>query len=910
MKSRFEYLLGTLSICCVVMFLPSVVQAQDANDESVGSLEEIIVTGSRIKRKDLTSVGPVTVITAEDIANTGITNLEVLLQRLPSAAGFGGNQTSAYWVSNGWGTPQINLRGLGINRTLVLLNGRRVVFGGTGANSSVDLSMIPMSLIERIEVLKDGASATYGADAVAGVVNLITKSSFQGLELSSKIGQTDESDGEEFLADLTWGVAGGDGSVMVNLSFQDNSASPLSDSSRAPCPLFPDGAGGLVCGGSSSTVGGRTTLPAGTVMPDGSVLTDPTRINFNQDPNGNGDFFEPYSGSKHSFNYNPYFNAVQPIKRASFSTFGTYNLNAESNLFTEIMFTHRTSEQPASPATLTNIPFAADHPTNPTGVAFNLERRRLLENGSRTFLQEVNTWRVVTGVQGLFNDDWSYEAAINWGRNTATDSIANNINTGRLAQTLDPAICGSGGIPCADIIGYPDVTQDVLDYIVFNQTGNGGNEQKSFTANISGSIFDMPAGPVGFATGVEWREESGWRNPDSLVVAGIALGNQADPIAGTTTSSEIYAEVHVPILEGASMAQSLDMDLALRYSDYDLFDSDTNYKVGINWQVNDTVKVRGTFTTAFRIPNVPELFGGVSEGNLTTSDPCNNWSSLSPSSAVYQNCQAAGVPMNYTQLGNTILTDRGGNPNLQPEDAESFTFGLVLQPTNNLSLTIDYFDIDITDAIRETPGTTKLSICYDSPGLSHAFCGPTHHTRDPVNGDVNYLSTQKTNTGKEVMQGMDFGVVFGFDAWGMSNVLDFNATYLMEYESTAFDGDAPSVINGFIGGGNGGYPEWRANTSLTSNGEKWSGTYSVQMIGSAKDFFSTTGIGSSMPNVFYQNVQVSYAFNDKAKMSFGIDNIFQEDPPYVASWTDGNTDTMTYDLAGRRAHLRLTYHWD
>jgi len=152
MKSRFENLAGMVAVCCILLFMPGVAHAQDANDESLESIEEIVVTGSRIKRKDLTSVGPVTVLTAEAIENTGITNLEVLLQRLPSAAGFGGNQTSAYWVSNGWGTPQINLRGLGINRTLVLLNGRRVVFGGTGANSSVDLSMIPMSLIERIEI--------------------------------------------------------------------------------------------------------------------------------------------------------------------------------------------------------------------------------------------------------------------------------------------------------------------------------------------------------------------------------------------------------------------------------------------------------------------------------------------------------------------------------------------------------------------------------------------------------------------------------------------------------------------------------------------------------------------------------------------------------------------------------------
>jgi len=877
-----------------------------SNDGAEIDLEEVVVTGSRIKRKDLSGVGPVTVLNEAAIEATGVTSLEVLLQRLPAAAGFGGNQTSAYWVSNGWGTPQINLRGLGVNRTLVLVNGRRVVFGGTGANSSVDLSMIPMSLISKVEVLKDGASATYGADAVAGVVNLITKKEFEGLEVEGKFGMTDEGDGEEYLVDLTWGASGDAGNIMVNMSYQDNKASPLADDSRAPCPLFPDGSGGLECGGSSSTIGGRATLPAGATLPDGTVLTEPTRINFNQGA-GDGDFYEPYDGSKHSFNYNPYFNAVQPIERFSFTTLGSYNLNDETRLFAELMYTHRESMQPASPATLVDIFYAADHPTNPTGVDFTLERRRLLENGARDFLQEVDTWRVVTGVEGTISDRWSYDVAFNWGRNTGIDAIANNINMLRFGETLDPDVCGSGGIPCGDYLGFGDVTQEVLDYIVFNQQGTGGNEQISVSGNISGDLFELPAGMVGIAGGVEWRKEKGWRNPDSLVVAGLALGNQADPISGTTKTKEVYAEMHVPLLADMPFVQSLDMDLAVRYSDYDLFGGDTNYKIGLNWQASNAIKLRGTYTTAFRIPNVPELFGGVSEGNLTTTDPCSGYASLDSSSTVYQNCQAAGVPLNYVQLGNTILTDRGGNPDLQPESAKSMTLGLVLQPLDGLSFTVDYFDIEIEDAIRETPGSTKLSICYNSPSLSHIFCGPDHHTRNSVNGDINYLSTQKTNTGREVMKGVDFGAVYNFDTEGLAHSLDVKATYLAKYESTAFDGDEPFEFDGFIGGGNGGYPHWRANASWTTSAEKWSGTYSVQMIGSGDDFNATEGIGSHMKAVFYHNVQFSYSFSDAMKLSLGIDNLFQKNPPYVASWTDGNTDTMTYDLAGRRGYLRFTY---
>lgn len=906
LKNRILVSAAFVPLTLCMMAAPAAAQ-ESVTDDTTRVEDTISVTGSRIKRTDLTSVGPVTVLNSVQIEQTGITNLETLLQRLPSSAGFGGNSSSAYWTSNGWGTPQINLRGLGVNRTLVLLNGRRVVYGGTGANSAVDLSMIPMSLVSRVEVLKDGASATYGADAVAGVINLITKEGYDGFQASAKYGMTDESDGEELLLDMSWGTSSPTGDVMFNVSYQDTGAAPLWDKSRAPCPGTP-GPNGFVCDGlSSSTIGGRGTLPTGYVLPDGTALTGPTRVNFNQTAGGDGDSFQIYDGNRDGFNYNRYFNASNPLERLSFATFGTYHLNDTTDIFAELLYTKRWSSQSASPATLVNIPFDASHPTNPTGIDFVLERRRLLENGGRTFEQETDTFRIVTGFKGTLGDIWNYEASLNWGRNTGSDSILNNINVGRLNETLDTATCGTGGIPCADIFGYPDVTQDVLDYIVFTETGLGGNEQKAISASMNGEVFQLPAGMVGVAFGVEWREDKGWRNPDSLAVAGLALGNQQDPISGSTEAQEVFAEVSVPIIRNMPLVQSLDLDGAIRYSDYDLFGSDTNYKAGVNWRINDAVKLRGTFATAFRIPNIPELFGGVSEGNLTTLDPCSNWASLASTSTVYANCQAAGVPTNYVQLGNTILTDAGGNPNLEPESSESFTVGTVLQPIEGLSITLDYFDIKIDNAIRTTPGSTKLSLCYESTNFSHPFCDPIHHTRNPLNGDVNYLSTQNANTGSEKMKGLDIGVVYGFEKFNLDHALDFNATYLSDYETTAFTGDTPTTIAGFIGGGNGGYPEWRAIGSWTTTSTNWSGTYSVQMIGEGDDFYATSGPGSSIPAQFYHNAQLSYDVSETVRVSAGVDNIFQNDPPFVASWTDGNTDTMTYDLLGRRGYVRLTY---
>lgn len=877
-----------------VFLLMGIALAQESPESAI---EEVVVTGSHIARGDLNSVGPVTIMTAPEIAATGVTSLEVLLQRLPSSAGFGGNQGSAYWVSNGWGTPQINLRGLGINRTLVLLNGRRIVAGGTGANTSVDLSMIPVSIIERIEVLKDGASAVYGADAVAGVVNIITKKSFEGVEAAIKAGAAFEGDAEELQLDLTWGVSNDRGNLMANLSYQDAGEVYMPD--RVDCPKTEVG-GELVCFGSSSTIGGRALLPDG------------TRINFNQDPNGDPKSWAPYDPLVHNFDFNQSFNIVNPLKRLSFATFGNYDISESVTFFGELMYTNRQTDQPASPTTIQNILIPATHSTNPTGEDVFLENRRFAETGNRDFFQETDTFRIVAGLQGDIGDRWNWDVAYNWGRNTGVDGSSNIVNLIRLNETLDESICGGGGIPCADILGFGNTTQDVFDYILFTMAGTGGNEQESLSAKVSGELFDMPAGSFAIAAGVEKRTDKGWRNPDSLVIIGGANTNAADPISGTVTADEFFIEASIPLLADTVIAESLDLDVAFRYSDYDTFGGSDNYKVGLNWQIVPSFKLRANFATAFRVPNVNELFGGVAEGNLTTTDPCSGWDLLDPGNVVYQNCQADGVPVGFMQLGNTILTTVGGNVDLEPESADTITFGIVWEPEfwDGLSVTVDYYDIEITDAITQIPGSTKLNNCYNSPGLSSEFCAPEHFTRSSLSGDVDFLSAQPINTGKETMNGIDFGLRYQFDISDLAATIDWKTTLLNEYEITPFTGAAPIVFDGHIGGGNGGYPNQRSYVTFNLQGSNWSGNYSIQVIGSGDDFnFDPPAIGAEIDAVVYHYLQGMYEFSGDISLAFGIDNLFDEKPPYVASWTDGNTDTMTYDLSGRRGYLRLNYRW-
>ncbi|WP_374470966.1 TonB-dependent receptor plug domain-containing protein [Phenylobacterium sp.] len=872
---------------CATVALGGQAMAQEAGD-----VDEVIVTGSRIKRADITGVGPVTVVQEKDIAATGIVNVENLLQRLPAAAGFGGNQTNAYWSSRGWGTATVNLRGLGINRTLVLLNGRRLVNGGTGANSAPDLNTIPTAIIGRIEVLKDGASAIYGTDAVAGVVNIITRDNFDGLEVSARYAISDEWDGDDRTVDVSWGRQFERGSIALAGTWQKTDA--VNMATRAPCPL--SGASGtLVCSGSGSTAGGRASLPNGQI------------INFT-----GGNSFAPYSAALHGYNGNPFINAVNPIERFTTGAFADYEIADGVTLFAEALYTRRETEQLSAPGTLTNLAISASNPTNPTGQNINVIQRRLVEGGPRMAFQETDTYQLTGGARGSFAGDWTWEVAANWGRNEGIDGFTNIANRQRVGQTINTSVCSfaaGAAIPCADYLGAGDVSQAVVDYILTTTVDHGGNETLNLTADVTGTLFQLPAGPLQMAAGAMYREDKGWRDPDPLIVAGIANSNQQSPISGSIEAKEAYAEISVPVVRDLPLLEMVRVDGAIRYSDYKRFGSDTNYKLGLDWTLGWGLRARATWGTAFRVPNVAELFSGVTQGNLTTTDPCSRYAT-STNAVLRANCQAAGVPAGYIQPNNTILTTTGGNENLNPESAETFTIGGVWEPplVPGLSLTVDYWKIDIDDAIRSIPGSTKLSVCYNTPNLAHPFCSPENFTRNPVTGEVSFLSSQQVNVGAETVRGVDAAARYTFDLAGRSATFDAGVTYLKEYTIVPYPGGAPIYYRGFIGGGNGGYPKWRGLASFTVDDPRWSATYSIQWIGKATDFNATpTAIGFRTDDVFYHNAQVSWRATDQAVVAFGVDNIFEPDPPFIPSYTDGNTDTMVYDLLGRRGYVRLTY---
>lgn len=858
----------------------------DEHDEGQNVLEEVIVTGSRVKGSELDSASPVTIVTSEAIFESGISNFEDILQEMTASAGPAGNSTNAYWTSNGYGTAQTNLRGIGINRTLVLLNGRRVVNGGTGANSSVDLNMIPTALIERVEVLKDGASAIYGADAVAGVVNIITKKNFNGAELQVKYGATTKSDGENAELNLLFGGNYDRGNVVVNLSYVESGLVLQSD--RYDCPLF-EGDNGLECFGSSHTIGGRANF------------NDGTEIQFNQIVGGDGDFYEPYNGAIHGFNWFPYLNAVSPMDRINVSAFGTYEFSESVNLFAEVIYANRQGEQIVTPRRIANTPVSAAFPYNPTGQDLTIKRRRMVEMGAPYFFQEADTIRVVTGLEGTLKNGWRWDVAGNYGRNTGRDGWTFDIDNARVTQTLDETICSTApgaAIPCGDYFGVGELTPEVIEYIKYRREGTGGNQQSSFSANLYGELMSLPAGDVGFAFGAESRSEEGWRDPDSTVVRN---GGES-PIRGSSDVTEVYGEASIPLLADAALAKSLDLTVAARWADYDTFGSKTTYKLGAVWQVNDALTLRTVASTAFRVPTISEKEGSTNEENLITVDPCDGATGQTAS-----NCQADGVPANFAQDGNTILTGVGGNPDVGPEEADTFTFGIVFTPefVDGLTATIDYFDIKIDNAINAVDGSDVLRLCYLDPSIYAEFCGS--FTRDPITRQVTFLRKRPVNAAREEVSGLDLAFTYATQIAGLESVFSLQATHLLKHENQANPLAEVEVLKGKITADRGSFAEWRANAKAKVFTDDWSASWSMRMIGEADDENGGGPIGSTVSNIIYHDLHFAYHLNDQTKLSLGVDNLFDKEAPFITSWNDANTDVFTYDLMGQRWYLQAGY---
>jgi outer membrane receptor protein involved in Fe transport len=911
--------------------------AFSAGEEASEEVERIEVTGSRIKRADMEGANPVQVITRQELVASGITNMGDILQEIPSVAGAGTNTA----INNGGsGAIRVSLRGLGSPRTLVLLNGRRMVASGLGANSSVDLSTIPTAIVNRVEVLKDGASAIYGSDAIGGVVNISTRDDFEGFEFNagSDIG-TEESDGETKNIDVTVGFSGDKGNAVVNAYYVQQGAqwSGDRDWSKFDYGMDPD-TGELIAGGSSAPPWGRYNGIDGSIGGEdcGSFTHGAANGPGQSDPSNpaNASGYDCWDWGKDTYNFAPANYHLTPQERYGIYASGTYEINDSMRFSTELSFNRRTSKTKLAPLPLaplaffgwTDATYSADNyynqqfgPKDRNGNTVDIAdwRRRMVETGGRDSEFRVETVRAMFALDGEFDNGWGYEVSYVFGANDAATRGAGGVNFEKVSAAVGPSfmddlgnvVCGTEAAPIAGCVslntfGTPgtdgEVSQEMMDYILFEAHDFGSNEQQILSASIYGDAFELPAGTVGFAAGIEHREEKGADYPDALIALGITSGSSRTSTVGSYEVDEVFIEANLPLLNDAPLAEVLEVDLAVRYSDYNTFGDTTNHKIGVRWVPFEGLMVRGTSSTAFRAPSTNDLFQGASDNSPEVVDPCNT----NPTAF----CIADGVPAaGFEPIGDQLSSTRGGSTELTPEEADIFTAGFVYTPSfvEGVSLTFDYWDIEITNAIS----TLGEQLILDSCAATGEHCDKITRfgSSSPLYGNSIDIDDRTTNVGGVDSSGYDFNIRYTTDLEGGTLAINLDTTYYKTYDITQANGDVIENAGYFYrNSGDGNFPEWKTNTDIRYTTDDWSATWSVRYIGEVDEPFDTDSGFRTVDSQVINDARFSY-FMDNMQATVGLNNVFDEDPPYADTGFNDNTDPRTYNTTGRHVYVSLGF---
>jgi len=736
------------------------------------NLGEIVVTGSRIRSANLESTTPVTQVTAEDVVTQGVTRIEDLVNQLPQA--FAAQNVT---VSNGaTGTATLNLRGLGSPRTLVLIDGRRMPYGGvTPASVAPDINQIPTQMIERVDILTGGASAVYGSDAVAGVVNFIMKKDFEGVEVTSQynfywhendyvgpgevklrdtIGQLEGTNPNEFaLPDDT--VTDGEGlelSVMMGINSGDGRGNLTAyatvfdskqvlqrDRDYSACALNGNPVGSFVCGGSATSAGG--------------LFTDFSTYYFTVDSE---DSFRNFAGSD-LYNYGPLNHYQRPERRYSLGAMGHYEFSEHADVYTQLMFTDYESIAQVAPSgnffstttincdnpflPVNNLP---DIGCGPAEVAAGTDvtmfiGRRNVEGGGRQQTFANNSFRALVGLRGDINEGWDYDASVQYSSVSANTGTLNYFVINRLQRALD--VIDVGGVPtCQSAIDGTDplcvpwnpfqpngITAAQLNYLQAAGLQIGRVSQEIYNGVVTGDLgvygVKTPWASDGIQVvfGGEYRRDELNNTVDALQTQGQLAGSGGATIgiSGATKVEELFFEGRIPLAQDQAFAESLSFDTAYRYSDYgDGVQTDT-YKFGLEWAPISDVRFRASYQRAVRAANIVELF--TAQGfNLfdAPGDPCGAAArNLQASDA---ECIASGVPANL--VGSPSLDSpagqytflQGGNPGLTPEESDTQSIGIVLTPrfAPGLAVTVDYFDIQIDNTISTFGSNNTWTACY------------------------------------------------------------------------------------------------------------------------------------------------------------------------------------------------------
>lgn len=852
-------------------------------DREAAQTEEITVTGrgltgSHLRHPHLDSYAPIDVLAQPELEITGAQTIAELLKFLPAVSG---NSTSTSVSNGGNGTATVTLRGLPASNTLVLINGRRIVSNGFGGEAA-DLNTIPLSAVDRIEILKDGASAVYGSDAIAGVVNIILRRDFEGLSVNSYYGAAEPGDQQTESFHLTWGKTGQRGHVMLSLAHYRQGALMSRDRE-------------LSASADNRARGGTDLRSA--ASPAAFIALDADTVVTNDGDGGYRSWTQ-----EDRYDYSEYTTAVVPSERQSAYLEGNIDLGDNALAFVEAMGIRTWAETTMAPTPVFtrfdngDLTIAADHVYNPFGQDITDVRKRVLELGPRRQENRTDTWRVNTGLKGQ-RDSWQWELAAALHYTKASESLGNLIDPHRLSAGLKgPDLCNrQSECVAVDLLGPSDsIDTEQLDYMRGESLVDGSSRMLSLLYVADGVLASNDAGDVLGAAGIEFRREA--INFSSNDAAGLSFigGHAAGSAQGERMIGEAFAEISVPLLTDAFW-----LDGAVRLSNYSDFGSTTNPKIALRWRPTPSLMVRASYATGFKAPTLVDMNQTGYQSQEFLIDPCTG-----SDAGALPGCrgQADGARIQY-------LTEFGGNSTLQPETSSNRSLGLVWtpKPLDGFSASLDLFDIRQNDVIDTSP-----QYLIDKNAYAGLF---TDRVLRDERGDITRIRATRLNIGAREVRGMDLALryehtseQFGQLRWSL------NATHMQRYLNQAAPGSPREDLAGtFVdpaSGGAGSLPQWKANTGLYWHRGRWEGGYTIHFVNALEESFTRneTRITREIDSWTSHDLQLAYALPLGLRFAVGIDNLLDKAPPFAATAFNDNYDGRTYDLSGRYWYTTLAYN--
>lgn len=917
-------------------------QATDANAEK---LEAVVVTGSRIVRPNLTSTTPVVAITQETMTNLGMENFADMATQLPQfAPAFGSSRTQSTFSGVATsGLNNANLRNLGTSRSLVLINGRRVP-GGSSTSMAVDFNSIPTANIERVEIITGGASAIYGADAMAGVINIITKKNFEGVELGVSYGESSQGDNKNPAASLMMGgKLGNNGRALLTMNFVREGHVSCKD--RDICKddfawLAP--ATQIFGPAARSGVGanGRFFVGANSYTRRGDSFTDAQGA------------LIPFVVATDGYNRNAQRDLAIPTKRILVAGEAEYRLAPWATAFGEFNYANNSvdssfeghpfqsnantlgGQQTTIPINNPFIPAALRTAAVAGGVTEMTWWQRFGNEtlgGNRGASSDRTMVRTVVGVKGEFDSiagfgsDWRWEASHTFGRTRVNLGTEGSVSLYRLYHGLrveaDPANAGqyrcvdaiARGNGCVPINPFAPYTKAMSDALSTKTTSIGANSLNDSVISLSGSAFKLPAGDVRTAIGAEYRSFSGYLDHDTQINQGLVTGNViGDTDKIKTSTRELFAEVLVPVLADKPFVQSLNLEGAFRTSKSNNKSYDT-WKFGGDWEPTDGLRFRAMKARAIRTP-VPGELSGIGQTFGVINDPCTA-ARRNANTTRAANCATDGVPANYApalSIEQSVEGLSGGNAALNPERGTTLTYGFVFQPggfAKGLTVAVDRFDIQMTDMIASVARQTATNLCYDT--TNRLLCNVVRRGTHPLIPGANYVlravDEQLLNLASMSIKGVDVDVRYGFKAGAFGEFdLSAIATIYDDATQTPLAGQPDVDLLGQAGGStiDQGFVKFTANGNIGWKYGPFKANWNMRHIGRADMAVGTTAQGYPKIGAHtYHNVRAAFAVNKSTEVYAGVTNLTDKKPPLFASGTSGTQalDTIPgyYDIFGR-----------